>query len=162
VRAVSENIGDVSDDDYLVSNTIGFLVDDLGDDARYGVLADVERAAVLSWVLDGLIRGDGIQGWIESLGQRSDDAVAALRTLGAQAHAALLARALALFPSRASSDAETRLSSMGSWTTEDVDDWRELEEQYLDLIKDDDLIDNYFRPFILAHPDAFPQTVEEL
>jgi len=126
------------------------------------VLADVERAAVLSWVLDGLIRGDGIQGWIESLGQRSDDAVAALRTLGAQAHAALLARAFALFPTRASSDAETRLSSMGSWTTEDVDDWRELEEQYLDLIKDDDLIDNYLRPFILAHPDAFPQTVEEL
>lgn len=58
-------------DEYFVSNTLGFLVDDLPDDDRFADLADAERTAALPWVMDEIIRCDGFQGWIEELGHRS-------------------------------------------------------------------------------------------
>jgi hypothetical protein len=47
--------------EYFVSNTIGYLIDDLSDDTRFAGLTDAERTAVLPWVIDRLIRADGIQ-----------------------------------------------------------------------------------------------------
>jgi hypothetical protein len=47
--------------EYFVSNTIGYLTDDLSDDTRFAGLTDAERTAVLPWVMDRLIRTDGIQ-----------------------------------------------------------------------------------------------------
>jgi Domain of unknown function (DUF4375) len=152
----------VSDDDYFVSNAVGYLIEDLGDDERYAMMSDAQRTAALVWVLDGLIRGDGVEGWIESLGQRSDDAVAALRTLGASAQAAILDQAFQLYPTRAESDAEGRLAAVDAWSSSELHAWRDLEDRYLEVIKADDLIDNYVRPYIEARPEEFPQTVDDI
>ena len=83
----------MSDDDYYVCNAVGHLVEDLNSDEQYMLLTEAQRTAVLLWVLDGLVRGDGVEGWIESLGQRSDDAVAALYRVGAAPHAVAFERA---------------------------------------------------------------------
>ncbi len=152
----------MSDDDYFVSNAVGHLVYDLDSDERYALLTQGQRTAALLWVLDSLIRGDGIEGWIESLGHRSDDALAALRAVGAGAHAAHLERAFALFPTRRLNDAEARLSAANSWTPDQVRSWRRAEDAYLTAVTTDDLIDNYVRPFIASHPHDFPPSVEDL
>jgi hypothetical protein len=149
-------------DEYFIDNGIGFLSDDLGDDGRFGNLTDAERTAVLPWVMDRLIRCDGIQGWIEALGQRSADAVAALRDLGANAHVAIAEEAFRLFPTAAADDADERLAAMTSWAAEDVGRYKELERRYITLTQADDLADNYIAPYILARPDDFPQTIDQL
>lgn len=100
----------MSDDDDFLSNAVGYIIEDLGDDEPYALMSDAQRIAVFVWVMDGLIRGDGIEGWIESLGRRSGDAVAALRTLGTSAQAAVLDQAFQLYPTRAESDADGRLA----------------------------------------------------
>jgi hypothetical protein len=149
-------------DEYFVSNTLGFLADDLRDDDRFADLTDAERTAVLPWVMDGLIRSDGFQGWIEALGQRSAETVTALQDLGANVHAAIVEEALRLFPTAASDDPGGRLAAVNNWSTEDVDRWRELEGRYIALACDDDLADNYIAPYIQARPDDFPQTIDQL
>jgi uncharacterized protein DUF4375 len=149
-------------DEYLVGNTIGYLADDLSDDARFADLTRAERTAVLSWVMDRLIRSDGIQSWIESLGQRSAEAVTALRDLGTNAHAMIVEEALRLFPTAAAGDPDGRLAAMSSWSAEDVSRWRELEGRYLALAHADDLADNYIAPYIRARPGDFPQTIDQL
>jgi hypothetical protein len=152
----------VSDEDYYVSNAVGYLVEDLNSTDAYESLTEAQRAAALVWVLDGLVRGNGIEGCIESLGQRSDDAVGALRMVGAVAHAAPFERAVALFPTRTLGDADSRLSAMAAWTADQTHAWREAEREFLAKAKQDDLIDNYVRPFIANRPTDFPQTVDDL
>ena len=152
----------MSDDDYFVSNAVGFLAEDLGDDDRYMSLSDAQKAAALIWVMDGLVRTNGIEGWLESLGQRSDDAVAALRTLGATAHADIFDEALHLYPTRSASDAESRLAATDGWSSTDVQVWREVEDRFLRAIKADDLIDNYVRPYVESRTEEFPQTVDDI
>jgi hypothetical protein len=152
----------VSDDDYYVSNSVGYLVPDLDSEDAYQSLSDAQQVATLVWVLDGIVRGNGVEGWIESLGQRSDDAVAALRRIGAHAHAAPFERAVALFPTRNLGDADSRLSAVESWDPAQVRSWREAEDAFLAEAKDDDLIENYVRPYIARHPKDFPQTVDDL
>jgi hypothetical protein len=39
---------------------------------------------------------------------------------------------------------------------------RELNEDFFDLVRRDDLIENYVAPFVLAHSDDFPLTVDDL
>jgi hypothetical protein len=112
--------------------------------------------------MDGLIRGDGEQGWIESLGQRSDDAVAALRTVGPIAQAAILEQAFQLFPRLAEGDADGRLAAMDAWPPSEQRTGRDLEDRYLEKVKADDLIDNYVRPYVETHPKEFPQTVDDI
>lgn len=149
-------------DEYFLSNTIGYLANDLSDDARFASLTDAEQTAVLPWVMDGLIRSDGIQGWIESLGQRSAETVAALRNLGADTHAVIVGEALGLFPGATSADPGHRLAAMNDWSDEDGRRYRELENRYLILVKADDLADNYIDLYIRPRPDDFPQTIDEL
>ena len=149
-------------DEYFVSNTLGFLADDLCDEGRFADLTDAERTAVLPWVMDGLIRSDGFQGWIEALGQRSADTVAALRDLGADVHAAIVEEALRLLPTVALDDPGGRLAAVNNWSIEDVDRWRELERRYIALARADDLADNYIAPYIQARPGDFPQTIDQL
>lgn len=152
----------MSDDDCFVSNTVGFLSEDLSDDDRYILLSDAQKAAALIWVMDGLVRTNGIEGWIESLGQRSDDAVAALRALGATAHAEIFEQAVRLFPTRSASDADGRLTAVDGWSPTDVQVWREVEDRFLSAIAADDLIDNYVRPYVESRTEEFPQTVDDL
>jgi hypothetical protein len=152
----------VSDDDYYVSNTTGYLVEDLYSDERYTLLTEAQRTATLLWELDGIIRGDGIEGWIASLGQRSDDAVAALHRVGAVSHAVALEPAFALFPTKTFPDTDDRLSATRTWTDDQARVCRSAEDAYLSKVKDDDLIDNYVRPFIAHRPEDFPQSVEDL
>jgi hypothetical protein len=149
-------------DEYFIDNSIGFLTDDLRDDTRYAHLTAAERTAVLPWVMDRLIRSDGIQGWIEAFGQRSADTVAALRDLGANAHAAIAEEAFGLFPTAAADDPGKRLGAMTSWPADDVGRYRELEDSYITLAQADDLAGNYIAPYILARPDDFPQTIDQL
>jgi Domain of unknown function (DUF4375) len=162
LRSPTSDILGLVTDEYFVSNTIGHLADDLSDDARFAHLTDAERTAVLAWVMDGTVRSDGVQGWIESYGLRSAEAVAALRDLGAFAHAVIVEEAFSLFPSSTSDDPDERLAAMNNWSAEDAHRWRELEDRYLALAKTDDLPDNYIAPYILARPDDFPQTIDEL
>ena len=152
----------MSDADYYVSNAVGYLLDDLYPDDRYAQLSDVERAAILVWVLDGRIRIDGLGGWVESDGPRTADALVALQTVGAVAYSALLVEAFALLPTKTAGDADERLSGMDSWTTEESRAWCNAEDAHFALLRQDDLIDNYLRPFVASHPEDFPISVEGL
>jgi hypothetical protein len=152
----------VSDDDYFVSNAVGHLIGDLDSDDLYGRLTTAERTAALLWVMHGRIRIDGIGGWIESHGPRSDDALEALRLVGATRFAVPFERALALIPTRGADDPDTRLSAMDAWSPEQAESWRRAEDEYLDITRHDDLVDNYVRPFVASHPEDFPDSVDGL
>jgi hypothetical protein len=145
----------VSDDDYLVSNAVGHLSGDLDSDDFYARLTPAERTATLLWVMHGRIRMDGIGGWIETHGQRSDDALDALRLVGATRFAASFERALALIPTRSADDPDTRLSAMDAWSPEQAESWRQAEDEYLAATRRDDLVDNYVRRFVTSHPEEF-------
>ncbi len=152
----------MSDDDYFVSNAVGPLIGDLDSDNRYGRLTTAGRTAALLWVMDGRIRMDGFGGWIETHGQRSEDALEALRLVGATRFAAAFERALALIPTRSSDDADTRLSAMDAWTPAQAESWRQAEDEYLAINRRDDLVENYLRRFVTSHPEDFPVSVDDL
>jgi hypothetical protein len=82
--------------------------------------------------------------------------------VGAIAHAAILEQAFQLFPTRAEGDADGRIAAMDGWSPGEQRAWRDLEGQYLQAVKADDLIDNYVRPYIETHPEEFPQTVDDI
>lgn len=152
----------MSDEDYFVRNAVEPLASDVDSDERYELLTDREKAAALLWILDQRVRIDGIGGWIETHGQRSDDALAALHAAGATKHAAEFQVAISLVPTRTADDPDTRLSGMDQWSEEDATTWRNAEGRLLALIKADDLLDNYVRPLVAAHPEDFPMTVDDL
>ncbi len=129
----------MSDDDYFVSNSVGHLIGDLDSEEGGGRLTTAERTATLLWVMHGRIRIDGVGGWIESHGQHSDDAIAALRLVGATEYASTLERAFALIPTREADDPDTRLSAMDSWTPEQAEAWRRAEDEYFAITRRDDL-----------------------
>ena len=62
-------------DEYLVQRAVECLLDDLDDDDAFQQLTPEERAAALVWVLAGLVSNGGFEAWVESLGQRTPDAV---------------------------------------------------------------------------------------
>jgi hypothetical protein len=152
----------VSDDDYFVQNAVEGAADDLDADEKYELLTEAERTAALLWVLDQRIRSDGIAGWIETHGRRSDDALSALALVAAKDHAAPLRRAFALIPTKDASDPDTRLSAMDSWSSEQATVWRRAEDDYLALTRRDNLVDNYVRAFVVAHQEDFPASIEDL
>lgn len=82
--------------------------------------------------------------------------------VGAGLQAEGLERAFDLFPSRTLDDADARLSAIHSWTTDEKVDLRRAEDEYLARVNEDDLIDNYVRPYIASHPEDFPRSVEDL
>ncbi len=155
----------MSDDDYFVENTLGWLARDLDDDDGYDSLTEAERTATLVWVLDQTLRSGGIEGWVTGHGPRSDDAVAALRAVGAGSHADALEPGLLLYTDRAAADPEARLGSTETGetgATVDTDAARSAESAYLTLTRRDDVVERYVRPFIVQRPKDFPQDVDDL
>jgi hypothetical protein len=104
---------------------------------------------------------DGIGGWIESHGQRSDDALEALRLVGASGYVSSLKTAFELIPTKGADDPDRRLSAMDAWSPEQAETWRRAEDDYLALLRRDDLIDNYVRPFVATHPEDFPASIDD-
>jgi hypothetical protein len=88
------------DDEYLVENTLGWLIDDVDQDESYALLSDSERAAVLVFMVDRTVRAGGIEEWIAARGPRCDDTIQALHRIGAHTHGDFLQSGFALFPDR--------------------------------------------------------------
>jgi hypothetical protein len=116
----------------------------------------------LRWVLAGLVSNGGFEAWVESLGQRTPDAVVGLRLLGADGHAALLEQVARLYPTAAAADAATRLSTMDSWGDREVSQLHHLTQQFMELQQAHDLEAQFVAPFVRAHPRQFPLRVEDL
>ena len=161
----------VSDDDYFVENTLGWLARDIDDEDGYDSLTEAERTATLAWVLDQTLRSGGIEAWVTGHGPRSDDALAALREVGAGRHADALEPGLRLYGDRADPDPEARLGSAEATeasgsseaaTPVDTAAARRAEAAYLALTRRDDVVERHVRPFIVARPKDFPQDVDDL
>jgi len=101
-------------------------------------------------------------GRVESLGQRTPEAVAGLRLMGADAYAALLEQVAWLFPTGGAADADTRLSAMDAWGDREVSQLDQFTRQFLELQQAHDLEERFVAPFVRAHPRQFPLRVEDL
>jgi hypothetical protein len=123
------------DDEYLVQRAVEPLLEDLDDDEAFGRLTLEERAATLAWVLVGLVGNGGFEAWVESLGQRTPDAVVGLGLLGADAYAGLLEQVARLY---------------------------DLNQQFFKLQQVHDLEEQFVAPYVRAHPRHFPSRVEDL
>jgi hypothetical protein len=151
-----------AEDEYLVQRAVECLLEDLDDDEAFQVLTPEERAAALAWVLAGLVGNGGFEAWVESLGQRTPDAVVGLRLLGADPYAALLERVARLYPTAGAADADTRLSAMDDWGDREFSQLHHLTQQFYELQRAHDLEEQYVAPFVRAHPRQFPMRVEDL
>jgi hypothetical protein len=149
-------------DEYLVQRAVECLLEDLNDDEAFQRLTPEERAAALGWALAGLVGNGGFEAWVESLGQRTPDAVAGLRLLGADAYAALLEQVARLYPTVGAADADTRLSAMDDWGDREVSRLHHLTKQFFKLQQAHDLEEQFVAPFVRAHPRQFPMRVEDL
>jgi hypothetical protein len=149
-------------DEYLVQRAVECLLEDLDDDAAFQRLTPEERAAALVWVLAGLVSNGGFEAWVESLGQRTPDAVVGLRMLGADAYAALLEQVARLYPTAGAPDAVSRLSAVDNWGEREVSQLQHLTRQFFELQQAHDLEEQFIAPFVRAHPRQFPLRVEDL
>jgi hypothetical protein len=145
------------DDEYLVENTLGWLVDDVDQDETYAMLSDSERAAVLALMVDRTVRAGGIEEWIAAHGPRCEDTIQALHRIGAHAHGDFLQSGFALFPDRLDADPQTRLQAMRSWSPAHVDMYQQAEDGYLDAAGRKDIVDRFLLPFIDEHITDFPR-----
>jgi hypothetical protein len=150
------------EDEYLVERAVGCLLEDLDDDEAFGRLTLEERAATLAWVLVGLVGNGGFEAWVESLGQRTPDAVVGLRLLGADAYAGLLEQVARLYPTAGAADPDTRLSAMDAWGDREISQLHRLTQQFFELQQVHDLEEQFVAPFVRAHPRQFPLWVEDL
>jgi Domain of unknown function (DUF4375) len=150
------------EEEYLVQRAVECLLDDLDDDDAFQRLTPEERAAALAWVLAGLVSNGGFQAWVESLGQRTPDAVMGLSLLGADAYAGLLEQVARLYPTAGAADADTRLSAMDGWSDLEVSQLEQLTQQFFELQQVHDLEEQFVAPFVRAHPHEFPLRVEDL
>ena len=150
------------EDEYLVQRAVECLLDDLDDDEAFHELTAEERAASLAWVLAGLVSNGGFEAWVESLGERTPDAVVGLRLLGADAYASLLEQVARLYPTAGAADADTRLSAMENWGDREVSQLHQLTQQFFELQQAHDLEEQFVAPFVRAHPRQFPLRVEDL
>jgi hypothetical protein len=137
-------------------------VEDLDDDEAFQLLPLEERAATLAWVLVGLVGNGGFEAWVESLGQRTPDAVVGLRLMGADAYAALLEEVARLYPTAGAADPDTRLSAMEAWGDREVSQLHRLTQQFFELQQVHELEEQFVAPFVRAHPRQFPLRVEDL
>ena len=151
-----------AEDEYLVQRAVECLLEDLDDDAAFQRLTPEERAAALAWVLAGLVGNGGFEAWVESLGQRTPDAVVGLRLLGADAYAGLLEQVARLYPTAGAADADARLSAMDAWGDREVSQLQRLTRQFFELQQVHDLEERFIAPFVRAHPRQFPLRVEDL
>jgi hypothetical protein len=151
-----------AEDEYLVQRAVDCLLEDLDDNAAFQRLTPEERAAALAWVLVGLVGNGGFEAWVESLGQRTPDAVVGLRLLGADAYAGLLEQVARLYPTAGAADADTRLSAMDDWSDREVSHLEQLTQQFFELQQAHDLEERFIAPFVRAHPRQFPMLVEDL
>jgi hypothetical protein len=162
-QGAGEHAGVVSaGDEDLVERAVECLLEDLDDDAAFQRLTPEERAATLAWVLVGLVGNGGFEAWVESVGQRTPDAVVGLRLLGADAHAVLLEQVARLYPTAGAADAGTRLSAMDAWGDREVSQLHDLTQRFFELQQVQDLEARFIAPFVRAHPREFPMRVEDL
>jgi hypothetical protein len=96
-------------------------------------LTPKQQAASLAWVLAGLGSNGGFEAWVESLGQRTLEAVAGLRLMGADGYAGLLEQLARLYPTLGAADADTRLSAMDGWGDREVGQLHQLTQQFFEL-----------------------------
>jgi hypothetical protein len=157
-HAVAMNVEDES----LVQRAVECLVEDLDDDEGFGRLTLEEQAATLAWVLVGLVNNGGFEAWVESLGQRTPDALVGLRLMGADAYAELLEQVARLYPTAGAADPDTRLSAMDAWGDREVGQLHRLTRQFFELQQVHDLEAQFVAPFVRAHPRQFPLRVEDL
>ena len=151
-----------AEDEYLVQRAVECLLEDLDDDAAFQRLTPEERAAALAWVLVGLVGNGGFEAWVESLGQRTLDAVVGLRMLGADAYAALVEQVARLYPTAGAPDADSRLSAVDNWGEREVSQLQHLTQQFFELQQVHDLEEQFIAPFVRAHPRQLPLRVEDL
>lgn len=151
----------MSDQDFYVRNAVEHLAGDLDLVNRSELLTDAQRTAALVWVLDGRVCMDGIGGWVESHGPRSNDVLTALNVVGALGYADLLGRAFGLFPTRNEDNPDVRLSAMDAWTEEQSAAFTRAQNDYFGLRGADDLVDNYLRLFVSARPQDFPISISD-
>jgi Domain of unknown function (DUF4375) len=149
-------------DEYLVQRAVECLLEDLDDDAAFQRLTPEERAAALAWVLAGLVSNGGFEAWVESLGQRTPDAVVGLRMLGADAYAVLVEQVARLYPTVGAPDADSRLSAVDNWGEREVSQLQHLTQLFLELQQVHDLEERFIAPFVRTHPRQFPLRVEDL
>lgn len=149
-------------DEYLVQRAVECLLEDLDDDSAFQRLTPEERAATLGWALAALVGNGGFEAWVESLGQRTPDAVVGLGLLGADAYAALLEQVARLYPTAGARDAATRLSAMDHWGAREVNRLQHLTQQFFELQQVHDLEEQFIAPFVRAHPRQFPLRAEDL
>jgi hypothetical protein len=150
------------EDEYLVQRAVEGLLGDLDDDAAFQSLTPEEQAASLAWFLAGLVSNGGFEAWVESLGQRTPEAVAGLQLLGADGYAGLLEQLARLYPTLGAADADTRLSAMDAWGDREVGQLHQLTQQFFELQQAHDLEEQFVAPFVRAHPRQFPLRVEDL
>jgi hypothetical protein len=150
------------EDEYLVQRAVEGLLGDLDDDAAFQALTPEEQAASLAWVLAGLVSNGGFKAWVESLGQRTQGAVAGLRLMGANAYVGLLEQLARLYPTLGAADADTRLSAMDAWGDREVGQLHQLTQQFFELQRAHDLEQQFVAPFVRAHPRQLPLRVEDL
>ena len=152
----------MDDDDYFVENTLGWLARDIDDDDGYDSLSEAERTATLAWLFDQTLRDGGLERWVTRHGPRSDDALAALRAVGADGHADAIEPGLLLYADRAAADPDSRLGTGDEGTAVDTEAARRAESAYLALTRRDDVVERHVRPFIVERPKDFPQDVDDL
>ena len=51
---------------------------------------------------------------------------------------------------------------MDAWSDDQAAAWRRAQDEYLALTRRDNLVDHYVRPYVTAHRNDFPTTIEEL
>ena len=150
------------EDEYLVQRAVEGLLDDLDDDAAFQSLTPEQQAASPAWVPAGLVSNGGFEAWVESLGQRTLEAVAGLRLMGADGYAGLLEQLARLYPTLGAADADTRLSAMDAWGDREVGQLHQLTQQFFELQQAHDLEEQFVAPFVRAYPRQFPLRVEDL
>lgn len=140
----------------MVEGVADMYLNDLDDPVRLAALTQAQQAVTLAWALRWRVANDGFEGWAESYGPITDLAARGLDAMGATAYARIVAEVARWAPAVAEDHPEN------DEMYEAVARLRTLSEQFFDLVKEDDLIENYVAPFVLTRREDFPLTVEDL
>jgi hypothetical protein len=122
----------------------------------FSALTEGQRAVAFAWVLSGLVGNGGFASWIESLGDRTPQARAAMEHLGAVEYVALLDEAVRLYPDWAAGTPDERSSAAEAWTDAEQTRLDALDEAFYRLAEERDLVEHYAAGYVTAHPEEFP------
>ncbi|SNR59549.1 DMP19 family protein [Blastococcus mobilis] len=128
-------------------------VESTGD---FSTLTEGQRAVAFAWVLSGLVDNGGFASWIESFGDRTPQARAAMEHLGAVEYVALLDEAVRLYPHWAAGTPAERSSAAEGWTDAEEARRDALDEAFYRLAAERNLVEHYAAGYVAAHPEEFP------